>query len=144
MLLIPEKMSGRKLVCSFWRAVGPCIPKIFNSDSPTAGNYPEKIIRQGSESCARMCVNVQGCSSESCYVTTECPALVKNNGLGEYSLLRREVHEMMNSETIVKQYLCCDPVFVNRFIPFMVYDIDIPSLYDRYIECMGRKKSGRI
>lgn len=75
---------------------------------------------------------MQGCAS-TCKdahwraVVTECAAVVKNNELGKYLLLRKEVHEMMYSETIVKQHLRQGPMFVSRSIPFLVCDIDIPS-----------------
>lgn len=94
---------------------------------------------KGVQGCALTCKDAHWRA-----VITGCPAVVKNNELGKYLLLRKEVHEMMYSETVVKQHLRQGPMFVSRSIPFTVCDIDIPSLYDRYIERMGRKNSGRI
>lgn len=103
-------------MCSFWRTFGHHVPKIFNSDSPIAGNYPEKIIRQDSEGWTRMCILAQGCSSESCYVITEC------------LLPPRGVYGMTHSGTGVKQHLRRDPIFARRSVPLTVCDIDVPSL----------------
>ena len=51
---------------------------------------------------------------------------------------------MLCNETIVKQYVCLDLIFVNKYMPFMMCDIVIPSLYYRYIEFMGRKIFRRV